>query len=308
MKKAVLFLLGCLLIAVSGDDAKTVSSTTSSITAVTAETTKLTTPTINTTSAAPTTRTTSAAPTTPPSTTKPTSTSTTPTPTTPAPVPTPVPEPQTGSWVVNGTDKKLIIVKMAGQIDIKYLDEKNMTHIKSINIPTSKDLTVATAESFTEYGEALKLSWKSAGIDNNSAVFHFKRDNQTYSLDSISVTIQPQELVEIKYNTSIVLEHAVPHFNTSLGNSYRCVRLQTFNLTNENDKNITGHLKVSDLQFQAFKTDNKTSFGYANDCALETPDIVPIAVGCVLAGLVVIVLAAYLVTRRRSQVRGYLSM
>lgn len=50
------------------------------------------------------------------------------------------------------------------------------------------------------------------------------------------------------------------------------------------------------------------SFFLAKDCSFDTPDIVPITVGCALAGLVVIVLIAYLVGRRRSQARGYLSM
>lgn len=37
-------------------------------------------------------------------------------------------------------------------------------------------------------------------------------------------------------------------------------------------------------------------------------DIVPIAVGCALIALVVVVLIAYLVGRRRAQSRGYISM
>jgi lysosomal-associated membrane protein 1/2 len=45
------------------------------------------------------------------------------------------------------------------------------------------------------------------------------------------------------------------------------------------------------------------------DCqAADSADIVPIAVGCALAGLVVIVLIAYLIGRRRSHAKGYLSM
>jgi lysosomal-associated membrane protein 1/2 len=40
----------------------------------------------------------------------------------------------------------------------------------------------------------------------------------------------------------------------------------------------------------------------------DVPDAVPIAVGCALGGLVVVVLVAYLVARRRSAARGYLSM
>jgi len=47
----------------------------------------------------------------------------------------------------------------------------------------------------------------------------------------------------------------------------------------------------------------------AEDCEKSiSSDIVPIAVGCALVGLVAIVLIAYLVGRRRSQTRGYLSM
>lgn len=49
-------------------------------------------------------------------------------------------------------------------------------------------------------------------------------------------------------------------------------------------------------------------FVLAKDCSFDTPDIVPITVGCALAALVVVVLIAYLVGRRRSQSRGYLSM
>ena len=58
------------------------------------------------------------------------------------------------------------------------------------------------------------------------------------------------------------LVHKQEHFNTTLGNSYRCVRLQAFNLTAENDlKIVVGRMEVSDLQFQAFKADKKANFG-----------------------------------------------
>lgn len=50
-------------------------------------------------------------------------------------------------------------------------------------------------------------------------------------------------------------------------------------------------------------------FVLAEDCEPFVPSgIVPIAVGCSLAVLILIVLVAYLIGRRRSQARGYLSM
>ena len=44
------------------------------------------------------------------------------------------------------------------------------------------------------------------------------------------------------------------------------------------------------------------------DCDYKPNDIVPIAVGVALAVLVIVVLIAYLVGRRRHRQRGYLSV
>jgi hypothetical protein len=49
----------------------------------------------------------------------------------------------------------------------------------------------------------------------------------------------------------------------------------------------------------------------ATDCPADkviTSDIVPIAVGCALAALVIVVLVAYLIGRRRARQRGYQSV
>jgi lysosomal-associated membrane protein 1/2 len=272
-------------------------------------TTSSTTPSTTTTSTTPSTTTTTTSTTTTEPTT--TSTSTTPTPpTTNAPITTttPVPEPSTKKWSINNTDGTLIIAKMAVQIEVMYNNTKQQQISKKLDIPTDNS-TKVSAE-FTPFNETMKLSWKSAGSSENSVELRFtqSRDNKTYALNGLKVTIAPEELPDFTSNSSLILVHTAEHFNTSTGNSYRCVKLQRFNLTAENSSAIVGQLKVTDLQFQAFKTDKKTSFGFAEDCAFDTPDVVPIAVGCVLAGLVVIVLGAYLINRRRSQARGYLSM
>ena len=52
-----------------------------------------------------------------------------------------------------------------------------------------------------------------------------------------------------------------------------------------------------------------TYFIVAVQCpADDATDVVPIAVGAALAGLVVIVLVAYLIGRKRSRARGYQSV
>lgn len=86
--------------------------------------------------------------------------------------------------------------------------------------------------------------------------------------------------------------------------------MQTLNLTaNETSTNAIASLRLSHVQLEAFSTTEGIHFSQANDCdAIDTPDIVPIAVGIALTALVAVVLVAYLVGRRRAQARGYVSM
>ena len=91
--------------------------------------------------------------------------------------------------------------------------------------------------------------------------------------------------------------------------SYHCTRAQVFNLTETIvDKQVTGTLKVHDVQVEAFRKASAGGFSTARDCdSSETPDVVPIAVGFALAALIAIVLISYLCARRRSTSRGYMS-
>lgn len=87
-----------------------------------------------------------------------------------------------------------------------------------------------------------------------------------YSVEHIILSVSNEVSI---YNKIILtlgeplkVVHAHEHFNTTLGNSYRCVRLQHFNLTKEtDDKTLAGVAKVTDLRFQAFENKNKGGFG-----------------------------------------------
>jgi len=226
----------------------------------------------------------------------------------PTPTPAPVPSPQKGKWFINGTDA-IIVLRMAAQVDIAYNDTNQKTINKEINIPADNNVTKANGD-FQKNNELIVLSWKASNASQeNSVAFHFNKNEQSkiYSLSSIEVSIDASDLPGLNHTLKLV--HSKNLFNTTVGHSYRCVKLLNFNLTNmDNSTQVLGQLKVTDLQFQAFKDDHQSNFGLPEDCASETSDVVPIAVGCVLAGLVVIVLVAYLISRRRSQARGYLSM
>jgi len=95
-------------------------------------------------------------------------------------------------------------------------------------------------------------------------------------------------------------------FQTPLKHSYSCLAEETL-------KSPAGDfsLKIREVQLEAYRltAPGHREFSTAVQCpADDATDVVPIAVGAALAGLVVIVLIAYLIGRRRSRARGYQSV
>lgn len=109
----------------------------------------------------------------------------------------------------------------------------------------------------------------------------------------------------------MLIEYSNKTFVTPLDHSYYCTRQQSLAAIEKptvEQPGIPAKIILSHVQLEAFHTKPSDSFSTARDCdAPITPDIVPIAVGIALAALVVVVLIAYLVARRRSQQQGYLS-
>lgn len=70
--------------------------------------------------------------------------------------------------------------------------------------------------------------------------------------------------------------------------------------------NVKRLYQMFQLQFVCFSPHSLSLFS-AEDCVADEPDnfIVPIAVGVALAVLIIIVLLAYLIGRKRSQMSGY---
>lgn len=109
------------------------------------------------------------------------------------------------------------------------------------------------------------------------------------------------QIIEIAYI------HDDSSFKTPSNFSYHCNRNQILNATK--DMRDEKFIVLSKVQFEAFKVGNSKTFDLAKDCDSNIkPDIVPIAVGLSLIALIIIVLIAYIVGRRRSQARGYLNI
>ncbi|XP_025832664.1 lysosome-associated membrane glycoprotein 1 isoform X2 [Agrilus planipennis] len=254
----------------------------------------------------PTTKTsTTAAPTPPP----------TSTPVPPAPSPSPFPpanpgDPSTGLWSMHygDTNSSCVILKAAIQIEFPYT-ENNKSSRGLVNVPTN-----ATVEGdCKEDDKTLTLMWyyknDTTNTTKNSLIIEFEESKDKYQVKQIKVNINPK-ITFADYNGTepIVLIYNHTHFTTSSSKSYKCDKEQTLNLT-ENSNVTVGYLHIWHTQFQAFHNSSSQEFESAEDCEpISTSDVVPLAVGCALAALVIIVLVAYLIGRKRAQARGYLSM
>ncbi|KAK9305158.1 hypothetical protein QLX08_003815 [Tetragonisca angustula] len=212
-----------------------------------------------------------------------------------------------GKWVVvDKTNEICIVVQMSVMFNISYINDNN-TKFMVFDVPTD-NVTTKASGSCGELEQTLTLEWASKNITNGSMTLHFIKNIDEYSLHHLEVILPSTDFSTPTIKTSVILIHEASDFVVKLSNSYRCLKQQMLNLKQNNTNETFGYLTVSGFQFQAFKVDNSTVFGLAKDCAFDTPDVVPIAVGCALAGLVIIVLIAYLIGRHRNQANGYLSM
>uniref|UniRef100_H3DEA2 Lysosomal associated membrane protein 2 n=1 Tax=Tetraodon nigroviridis TaxID=99883 RepID=H3DEA2_TETNG len=90
-------------------------------------------------------------------------------------------------------------------------------------------------------------------------------------------------------------------WEASLSSSYMCNREQNYSI----EAGLT--LFTFNLRVQPFGV-NKNQFSTAHECELDDVSIlIPVIVGCVLAGLIIIVVVAYLIGRRKTHA-GYQSL
>lgn len=195
----------------------------------------------------------------------------------------------------------------------------NTTKSVSYQIPANETSVNLAGSKCSEKEDTLMVSWKT----NNSFAMIFRANASKYDLSSFVIALNTSSLYDdsegklhehllrwdhlhqlliIPANQTVIVSYANGSFDVPANFSYHCNRQTQLNATN-------GFLTVAKVQFEAFKADNTQKFSAAKDCDSNiTPDIVPIAVGISLIALIVVVLVAYFVGRRRQQARGYLNI
>lgn len=146
---------------------------------------------------------------------------------------------------------------------------------------------------------------------NQSAVLSVDFGNNTFtqvfSLDGDNFYLQRMKLHIFEDNQVFDFNLKDKNtFRTPVGKSLQCDTKQTIHHENTS---ISLDVTFSDVKLQPYGIE-KGKFSSSYDCPADNAisNIVPIAVGCALAVLVIIVLIAYLIGRRNSSRSGYESV
>lgn len=204
--------------------------------------------------------------------------------TTENPTTTPEPPIEEGSWVVKDGNLTCIRAQLKLKFTVNIEDKKF-----DINLSPKANATGNCNASTT--GQILALNY-----DNYVLVFEFEKNTTNTYVKNITFDLLTLEGTETFYNDTKL-------FTVASGNSYLCKSTDIISMGN-----VT--MQILDIRLQAFGTEEEKDFGTAEECEADDSisDIVPIAVACALAALIVVVLIAYLVGRRRNRQRGYTSV
>ncbi|XP_008273804.1 lysosome-associated membrane glycoprotein 1-like [Stegastes partitus] len=200
--------------------------------------------------------------------------------------------PERGNYLVTGSNGTACLLAYMGlQLNISFTSfsqNKTVQDIVNLQPNFTKSSGSCEAESAT-----LRLT-TDAEKTNLTFVFALNTTSNKYHLSEVSLSAAWPDMKEHFFAQNRSLDY----LRGTLGYSYMCREEQTLSVT----PNLS--INTFQVQLQPFGlTGDK--FGAAEECQLDEDDmLIPIIVGAALAGLVLIVLLAYLIGRKRSHA-GY---
>uniref|UniRef100_A0A8D0G8M1 Lysosome-associated membrane glycoprotein 1 n=1 Tax=Sphenodon punctatus TaxID=8508 RepID=A0A8D0G8M1_SPHPU len=201
------------------------------------------------------------------------------------------PSPVVCRYNVTGRSGICILASMGLQLNITYDTQKvNETGVKVLNFIPTKTAPSGSCDNSTAN---LTLFF-----ENTTLSFYFAQNTTTakFFLHGLSVnTTLPSDAKEPTFEKS---NSSMSALGATVGNSYKCVVEEKLTVSTQ------ALLNIFDVQIQVFKIDGD-KFGAVEECQQDENNmLIPIIVGAALAGLVLIVLIAYLIGRKRSHA-GY---
>ncbi|XP_064296124.1 lysosome-associated membrane glycoprotein 1 [Phalacrocorax carbo] len=209
--------------------------------------------------------------------------------TSPAPTALP-PSPAVGKYNVTGPNGTCVLAYMGLQLNITYLKKDEKVGLDLLNFIPHNTTSFGTCNNTSAF---LNLTFEKTRV-----IFHFalNASSEKFFLQGVTVsTTLPSEAKVPKFEAS---NNSMSELRATVGNSYKCSAEENLQVT---DKAL---VNVFNVQIQVFKIDGD-KFGAVEECQLDENNmLIPIIVGAALAGLVLIVLIAYLIGRKRSHA-GY---
>ncbi|XP_062982238.1 lysosome-associated membrane glycoprotein 1 [Elgaria multicarinata webbii] len=202
--------------------------------------------------------------------------------------PTPTQTPYVGHYNVTGVNGTCLLAFMGLQVNVTYnVNDKAKSEV--FNLPS----TTSSVGSCENSKITLNLT-----TSNISLSFSFVQNATTekYFLQGIIVNASlPSEATK---KDIYAANNTLNSLKATVGKSYKCTTEESVWLSNEASVNIFN------VQIQAFNISGD-KFGAVEECPQDENNmLIPIIVGAALAGLVLIVLIAYLIGRKRSHA-GY---
>ncbi|NXT66362.1 LAMP1 protein, partial [Chaetops frenatus] len=225
--------------------------------------------------------TTTVVPTTPKQTTSHTST------TSPAPTSSPT-NPAVGKYNVTGPNGTCVLAYMGLQLNITFPKKDEKMGLDLLNFVPRNTTSSGKCDNTSAL---LNLTF-----EKTSVIFQFALNAEKFFLQGVNVsTTLPSEAKNPKFEAS---NSNMSDLRASVGNSYKCSSEENLQVGDQ------ALVNVFNVQIQVFKIDGD-KFGPVEECQLDENNmLIPIIVGAALAGLVLIVLIAYLIGRKRSHA-GY---
>ncbi|XP_060754653.1 lysosome-associated membrane glycoprotein 1a [Neoarius graeffei] len=197
--------------------------------------------------------------------------------------------PEPGNYSVSTNGTVCLRARMGLQLNVTYVSKSQN---KSVAVVVNVQPNVTSSSGSCESTTATLLL--TGDLANLTFMFTLNTTTKKYQLSALNMSAAWQDMAASVHVGNSSLEY----MQGTLGHSYMCSVEEVLPVVS------TFTLNTFDLQVQPFGIHNN-QFGPADVCPMQKDNmLVPIIVGACLAGLVLIVLIAYLIGRKRSHA-GY---
>ncbi|XP_008585587.1 PREDICTED: lysosome-associated membrane glycoprotein 2 isoform X3 [Galeopterus variegatus] len=196
----------------------------------------------------------------------------------PTTTPTPKEKPKVGTYSISNGNGTCLLASMGLQLNVT---QDKVASVININ-PNSTDFTGSC------HPQTALLRLNSSIIKYLDFVFAVKNENRFY-LKEVNVS-----MYLVNGSVFSIANNNLSYWDAPLGSSYMCNKEQTVSVSG------TFQINTFDLRVQPFNV-MEGKYSTAQECSLDDDTIlVPIIVGAGLSGLIIVIVIAYLIGRRKS--------